>query len=233
MSRQLSFPRYRFKTWLWRALLLFVITDSLYLFYIWPDWSQLASGPVPRSNFMQTYQKNRAAHPEWPRLRWQPVPLTQMPRYLLRTVLVAEDSRFYEHEGFDLKALREVIDYNLERGRVVYGGSTISQQTAKNLFLSPSRNPLRKWHEVLLTWRMEQHLDKRRILELYLNCAEFGRGIYGVQAAAQHYWGTSAANLSTRQAIELAASLPSPLRDNPSTRTRAFQRRVAKIMRHL
>jgi monofunctional biosynthetic peptidoglycan transglycosylase len=103
----------------------------------------------------------------------------------------------------------------------------------KNLFLSPSRNPLRKWHEVLLTWRMEQHLDKRRILELYLNCAEFGRGIYGVQAAAQHYWGISAASLSSRQAIELAATLPSPLHDNPSTRTRPFQRRVAKITRHL
>ncbi len=233
MSRQSSSTKYRFRTWLWRALLLFVITDSLYLAYIWPDWSQLANGPMPRSSFMQAYQQNRGAHPDWPPLRWQPVPLAKMPRYLLRTVLVAEDARFYEHEGFDLQAMREVLDYNLERGRVVYGASTISQQTVKNLFLSPSRNPLRKWHEVLLTWRMEQHLDKRRILELYLNSAEFGRGIYGVQAAAQHYWGTSAANLSARQAIELAATLPSPLRDNPSTRTRAFQRRVAKIMRHM
>jgi monofunctional biosynthetic peptidoglycan transglycosylase len=233
MSRQSPAPRRPFRTWLWRALLLFVITDSLYLFSIWPDWSQLASGPMPRSSFMQTYQQERSAHPDWPPLRWQPVMLAQMPRYLLRTVLVAEDARFYEHEGFDLQALREVLDYNLERGRVVYGASTISQQTVKNLFLSPSRNPLRKWHEMLLTWRMEQHLDKRRILELYLNSAEFGQGIYGVQAAAQHYWGISAAQLSSQQAIELAATLPSPLHDNPATRTRAFQRRVAKIVRHL
>ncbi len=233
MSRLSSVPRRRFRIWLWRALLLFVIADSLYLFYIWPDWSQLAGGPMPRSSFMQTYQQERSTHPDWPPLHWQPVALAQMPRYLLRTVLVAEDARFYEHEGFDLQALREVLDYNLERGRVVYGASTISQQTVKNLFLSSSRNPLRKWHEVLLTWRMEQHLDKRRILELYFNCAEFGRGIYGVQAAAQHYWKISASQLSAQQAIELAATLPSPLHDNPATRTRAFQRRVAKIMRHL
>lgn len=233
MPRRTSVPRRHLRIWLWRVVLLCVIADSLYLVYIWPDWSQLARGPIQHSSFMQTYQQERDSHPAWPPLRWQPVALAQMPHYLLRTVLVAEDARFYEHEGFDLQALREVLDYNLERGRVVYGGSTISQQTVKNLFLSPARNPLRKWHEVLLTWRMEQHLDKRRILELYLNCAEFGRGIYGVQAAAQHYWGISAAHLSTQQAIELAATLPSPLHDNPATRTRVFQRRVAKIMRHL
>lgn len=233
MSPRSSATKRRFRIWLWRVLFLLVVSDSFYLVYIWPDWSQLANGPIPRSSFMQAYQEERAANPDWPALSWQPIALAKMPRHLLRTVLVAEDSRFYEHEGFDLQAMREVLDYNLERGRVVYGASTISQQTVKNLFLSPSRNPLRIWHEVLLTWRMEQHLDKRRILELYLNCAEFGRGIYGVQAAAQYYWGISAASLSSRQAIELAATLPSPLHDNPSTRTRPFQRRVAKITRHL
>ncbi len=233
MSRRSYVKRHRLRSWLWRVLLLCVIADSLYLAYIWPDWSQLAKGPMPRSSFMQTYQHERGEHRDWPALQWQPVRLTQLPHYLLRTVVVAEDSRFYEHDGFDFQALRDVLDYNLEQGRVVYGGSTISQQTAKNLFLSPSRNPLRKWHEVLLTWRMEQHLDKRRILELYLNSAEFGRGIYGVQAAARHYWGISAAQLSSQQAIELAATLPSPVHDNPATRTRAFQRRVAKIAGHL
>lgn len=221
------------RAWLWRVVLLLVVVDGLYLFRLWPDWSQLAKDPMPRSSFMDAYQDARSEHPDWPALQWRPVPVAQLPRHVLRTVLVAEDSRFYAHDGFDLQALREVLDYNLAQGRVVYGGSTISQQTVKNLFLSPSRNPLRKWHEIVLTWRMEQHLDKRRILELYLNCAEFGRGIYGVQAAAQHYWGVPAARLSARQAVELAATLPSPLHDNPATRTRAFQRRVAKITRHL
>ncbi len=233
MSHRSSASRHRLRNWLWRALLLCVIADSLYLAYLWPNWTLLAHGPIPRSSFMQTYLQERKAHPDWPMLHWQPVVLAQMPHKLLRAVVVAEDARFYEHDGFDLQAMRDVLDYNLEQGRVVYGASTISQQTVKNLFLSPSRNPLRKWHEVLLTWRMERHLDKQRILELYLNCAEFGRGIYGVQAAAQHYWGKTAGQLSAQQAIELAATLPSPVRDNPATRTRAFQRRVAKISRHL
>lgn len=223
----------RIKTWLWRALLLLAIADGLYLFFIWPDWTALASGPLPQSSFMRAYQQQRGAHPDWPALQWQPVRLTQLPRHLPRTVLIAEDARFYAHDGFDFQALREMLDYNLARGRLVYGASTISQQTAKNLFLSPARNPLRKWHELLLTWRMEQHLDKRRILELYLNYAEFGRGIYGVQAAARHYWSISASQLSVQQSIELAATLPSPVHDNPATRTRAFRRRVAKIARHL
>jgi len=233
MLRRTSLLKRCGKSWLLRALLLIVIIDGLYLVWIWPDWTQLAKGPIPQTSFMRAYQKERAAHADWPALHWQPVTLAQMPRHLLRAVVVSEDGRFYEHEGFDLQAMREALDYNLEQGRLVYGASTLSQQTVKNLFLSPSRNPLRKWHELLLTWRMEQHLEKRRILELYLNSAEFGRGIYGVQAAAQHYWGVSVMQLSTVQAIELAATLPSPLHDNPATRTRAFQRRVAKIMRHL
>lgn len=233
MSSRTSLFKRCCTSWLLRALLLIVIADSLYLAWIWPNWTQLAKGPIPQSSFILAYQKERADHADWPTLHWQPVALAQMPRYLLRAVVVSEDARFYEHEGFDPQAMREALDYNLERGRVVYGASTLSQQTVKNLFLSSSRNPLRKWHELLLTWRMEQHIEKRRILELYLNSAEFGRGIYGAQAAAQHYWGVSVAQLSSRQAIELAATLPSPLHDNPATRTHAFQRRVAKIVRHL
>jgi monofunctional biosynthetic peptidoglycan transglycosylase len=122
--------------------------------------------------------------------------------------------------------------YNLERGRFVYGGSTISQQTTKNLFLSPSRNPLRKWHELVLTLALEHHLDKRRIMEHYLNVAQFGRGLFGVEAAARHYWGIPAARLSQRQAIELAATLPAPVSSNPATRNRSFRQRFNKINRH-
>ena len=124
------------------------------------------------------------------------------------------------------------MKYNLARGRMVYGGSTISQQTAKNLFLSPSRNPLRKWHELILTLTMEGHLSKRRIMEYYLNVAQFGRGIFGVDAAARHYWGIPASRLSRRQAIELAASLPSPSATNPSARSKTYLSRVNKINRH-
>lgn len=151
---------------------------------------------------------------------------------MVRAIIVAEDARFYSHSGIDMEALKAAMEYNLSEKRFIYGGSTISQQTVKNIFLSPSRNPLRKWHELLLTIGMERKLSKKRILELYLNVAEFGRGIYGVEAAARYYWGISAARLSARQSIQLAATLPSPVTHNPDTRTKIFNKRVRKISRY-
>lgn len=219
--------------WLGRGLLLALLFDGLYLAWIWPDWKALAQGPVPRSRFIETYLAERSAHSDWPPLRWTPVDHAGLSRSLMRAVVVAEDARFYEHTGFDLQALREAMDYNLESGELRYGASTISQQTVKNLFLSASRDPLRKWHEAVLTWSMERHLSKRRILDLYLNVAEFGLGIYGAEAAAQRYFHHSAADLSYREAAELAACLPNPKRDNPVTHSRAFVRRAAKIARRL
>jgi len=150
----------------------------------------------------------------------------------VRAVIVAEDSRFYEHEGVDLEALKEAMEYNLSQKRLAYGASTLSQQITKNLFLNPSRNPLRKWHELVLTLGMERNLSKRRILEYYLNLAEFGRGIYGVEAAARYYWDVPVSRLSWRESIELAATLPSPVANNPRSNTRAFKRRVNKIRRY-
>jgi monofunctional biosynthetic peptidoglycan transglycosylase len=218
---------------LWIGLLTILVADAAYLTSIWPDWSALERGSAPRSNFMERYAAQRDKHPDWPPLRFQPVPLATIPRVMQRAAVVAEDARFYEHAGFDPAAIREAIDYNLAQGRVVYGASTISQQTAKNLFLHPGRDPLRKWHETVLTLAMEYALSKQRILELYLNTAEFGRGVYGVQAAAQYYWGIPASALTARQAAELAACLPSPVLHNPATRTRTFLRRADKITRRL
>jgi monofunctional biosynthetic peptidoglycan transglycosylase len=215
--------------WALRILLIFLVVDLIYVAIIWPDWKHLATGAIPKSSFMQLYEAKQKAR-AWPKLQWQPVPLARIPRHMLRAVIVAEDSRFYEHSGFDLVAIREALDYNLDRGRVVFGASTISQQTVKNLYLSPSRNPLRKWHEMYLTWGIEHHLRKSRILELYLNIVEFGRGIYGVQAAARHYYGEDVEQLTVAQAAELAASLPSPVKNNPATRTEAFDRRTQRIL---
>ncbi|MBI3779189.1 MAG: monofunctional biosynthetic peptidoglycan transglycosylase [Gammaproteobacteria bacterium] len=216
--------------WSFRILLLLLVVDLFYLAVTWPDWKKLAAGPVPKSAFMLDYEKQLAEHKDWPRVRWQPVPLSAIPKHMIRSVILAEDSRFYQHSGFDLIAFKEAMDYNLAQGRLVLGASTISQQTVKNLFLSPSRNPLRKWHELILTWAMEQNLSKRRILELYLNVAQFGRGIYGVQAAAQTYWGLASDQLSAAQAAELTASLPSPVKNNPASRTRYFDKRARKIL---
>ena len=151
---------------------------------------------------------------------------------MTRALIVAEDANFYWHSGFDIEAFWSAMQHNFEQKRFVYGGSTISQQTVKNLFFTPSRNPLRKWHELVFTIAMERHLPKRRIIELYLNVVEFGRGVYGVEAAARHYWGISAAQLSRHLAIQLAASLPAPVSHNPHTRTSFFKRRVRKISRY-
>ncbi len=218
--------------WSWRVLVVLIMMDLGYLIGIWPDWELYVDGPIQRSSFILSYEFDQHRHADWPKLRWNPVSIAAIPRSMVRAVIVAEDARFYEHEGVYIEALKEAMEYNLSEKRLVYGGSTISQQTVKNVFLNPSRNPLRKWHELLLTIGMERNLSKQRILEHYLNVAEFGRGIYGVDAAARYYWNIPASRLTSRQAIELAATLPSPIENNPKTRTPSFQNRVKKIRRY-
>ena len=218
--------------WSFRVLLLLVLLDAAYLAYIWPDWQSYQRGPIQPSSFIRDYEADQRNNPDWPELRWIPMPLERISKNMARAVIIAEDSRFYSHGGIDWEALRDAMQHNLDRGRVVYGGSTISQQTTKNLFLSPSRNPLRKWHEFVMTLALEHYLGKRRIMEYYLNVAQFGHGLFGVEAAARHYWGIPAAALSRRQAIELAATLPAPVSANPASRSKAFLNRVKKISRH-
>ena len=213
-------------------LLLLLVMDVGYLIGIWPQWELYRMGPIQRSSFIRDYESERHHKPDWPKLRWNPVSIETIPQAMIRAVIAAEDSRFYEHDGIDLEALREAMEYNLSEKRMVYGASTISQQTVKNIFLTPSRNPLRKWHELWLTIGMERNLSKKRILEHYLNVAEFGRGIYGVDAAARYYWGIPVYRLTDRQAIELAATLPSPVKNNPRTATKSFRKRVRKIRRY-
>jgi len=215
-----------------RLVPILIVMDLGYLIGIWPDWDLYAEGPIQRSSFISSYEFELHRHQDWPRLRWNPVRIETVPRGMIRALIVAEDANFYSHQGVDIDALKEAMEYNLSEKRLVYGASTISQQTVKNVFLSPSRNPLRKWHELVLTIAMERSLSKKRILEHYINVAEFGRGIYGVDAAARYYWGIPASRLSDRQAIELAATLPSPVDNNPKTRTKSFERRVRKIRRY-
>jgi monofunctional biosynthetic peptidoglycan transglycosylase len=215
-----------------RIIPILIVMDIGYLVGIWPDWELYAEGPIQKSSFIRSYVFERHRNPDWPELRWRPVPVEKIPRSMVRALIVAEDARFYSHNGIDLDALHDAVEYNLSEKRFAYGASTISQQTVKNVFLNPSRNPLRKWHELVLTIGMERNLSKKRVLELYLNVAEFGRGIYGVDAAAWHYWGIPASRLATWQAIELAATLPAPVSHNPHTRTKFFDRKVRKIQRY-
>jgi monofunctional biosynthetic peptidoglycan transglycosylase len=228
--------RWKKLRWLRRGIMvaLFAITiDLLYVAVIWPDWEALASGPVPKSNFIIDYEASRADNAGLPPLRWQPVPLSGIAPIMHRVVVISEDSRFWRHPGIDTAAIADAMEYNLTQGKLIYGGSTISQQTTKNLFLHGTRDPLRKWHELVLTLAMERYLHKTRILEIYLNVAELGVGVFGVEAAARHYFGASAAELTTEQAIALAASLPSPRLHNPHTATRVHHQRRQRISRHL
>lgn len=140
--------------------------------------------------------------------RW--VDYSRISTHIKRAVVAAEDARFTEHNGFDWDGLQHAFNKNLSRGKIVAGGSTISQQLAKNLFLSPSRNPLRKAQEAVITVMLEQVLSKRRILEIYLNVIEWGERQYGVDAAARYYFGVSASALSPYQSARLAAMITNP-----------------------
>lgn len=131
---------------------------------------------------------------------------------LKRAVVAAEDAKFVQHEGFDLEGIQRALERNEKKGKPVAGGSTISQQLAKNLFLSGERSWIRKGQEAVITWMLESLMTKERILELYLNVAEWGEGVFGAQAAARYHFGTTADRLSAQQAAYLAAVLPSPRR---------------------
>lgn len=232
--RPSRFGRYgRYIRWGIRVGLVLLALDLFYLIHIWPDWHAFNQGPIAKSRFIQGYETRRQSDKSLPRLRWRPVPLSRIPKKVQRAVIVAEDARFYTHNGFDVIAFREAMDYNLQKGKMKYGASTLSQQTVKNMFFSASRNPLRKWHELIFTVGMEFNVSKKRILETYLNVAEFGKGIYGVEAAAQYYWGRNATELNHWQAAQLAASLPSPIKHNPATRTRVFMRRAQRIYQRM
>lgn len=145
-------------------------------------------------------------------LRFQWVPYARISNHLKRAVVTAEDARFVEHEGVDWEALQKAYENNLKRGKPARGGSTISQQLAKNLFLSGTRSYVRKAQELVITYMIEWVWDKQRILEVYLNVAEWGEGIFGAEAAARHYFGVSAAQLSAEQSARLATYLPNPKR---------------------
>jgi len=170
----------------------------------------------PKETAMMRYRREQFEREGKPFiLRYYPVPLSKISPYLVKAVLIAEDDKFYRHEGFDWDALQKALEKNLKEGKIKYGGSTISQQLAKNLFLSPSKNPIRKIKEAILTVRLEKALGKRRILELYLNIAEWGPGVFGAEAASRYYFGKSALALSPFEAVRLAAVLPNPLKYNP------------------
>lgn len=163
--------------------------------------------------------------------RW--VPYSRISAHLKRAVIVTEDSAFWQHEGVDYEQLKDAVEVNLERMEFARGASTITQQLAKNLYLSPSKNPLRKLKELLITRELEVELSKQRILELYLNVIEWGDGIWGAEAAARHYFHTSAAELTAPEAALLAGAIANPHIMDPAHPSARLLRRQQMIMRRM
>jgi len=195
----------------------------------WPDVQALAARPPATTAFIERYkERERAAgHQVKVAIRW--APYASISPDFKRAVLVAEDINFFSHHGFDWGEMKVAVEDALHDTETPRGASTITQQLVKNLWLSPSRNPLRKVKEAILTWQVERTLGKRRILEVYLNIVELGPGIYGVGAAAQAYFGKAPADLGEDEAALLAASLPRPGSWHPGSTSRAYQRYAAAI----
>ncbi|MDI6767472.1 MAG: monofunctional biosynthetic peptidoglycan transglycosylase [Bacteroidota bacterium] len=163
-------------------------------------------------------------------IRQQWVPLSRICENLKRAVIVAEDGTFYEHEGIDWYEVKESIKKDIEKGKFVRGASTITQQLGKNLFLSTSKDPIRKLKEVIIATMIEDELTKSRVLELYLNIIEMGDGVFGVDAASVIYFGKHSSELSREEAARIAAVIPSPLRYKPNTESRYVRYRKNIIL---
>lgn len=195
---------------------------AAWTWFTWPDVAALATENPGSSAFID------AARAERDDVEWRWAPASEISLELKKAVIAAEDLSFFSHSGFDTHELK-IAARDAVRGKRVRGASTITQQLAKNLWLSPSRSPFRKIREAILTRQLETHLSKQRILELYLNVVQFGPAVYGVEAAARHYFGRPAADLDADQAAALAASLPRPTSWHPGVETRGYGRAVERV----
>ncbi len=198
--------------------ILFVLIIVMFLdvlrYVIYPNVSSLKKNNPELTAFMEYREAQWADENRDMKIDKKWVTIKQISPNLIKAVLIGEDDGFYKHDGFDVKGMENALERSIKNGTLA-GGSTISQQLSKNLYLSPSKNPIRKIKEAIITYRIEKTLSKRRILEIYLNVAEWGDGIFGIEAAAHHYYGKSAKNLSAQEAAHLASILPNPIKYSP------------------
>jgi monofunctional biosynthetic peptidoglycan transglycosylase len=214
----------------WRLTLLALIALTLLQFWFFARvWYWSVYNPDSTAFMRSRLEHMREEEPR-ARLQYRWVPYTAISVHLKRAVIAAEDSRFVQHDGFDWEGIRKAYEKNVREGEVVAGGSTISQQLAKNLFLSGERTWWRKAQEAAITVILEIVMGKRRILELYLNVIEWGEGVFGAEAAARHHFNVSAAQLSPEQAARLAAMVPSPRRYSAGQSTAYLQRRTQVLL---
>jgi len=209
MSKASSYSLYVF---------LFILSLLVPVFYLiaMPDVSGLKKRNPRKTAFMEYREKEKKSKAQHYEIMQIWVDLSKISPYLIKAVVIAEDDKFWTHEGFDYEGIQKAIEKNVQKRKFKFGGSTLSQQLARNLYLSPVKSLWRKTLEALLTWKMERTLSKRRILELYLNLAEWGRGIFGAEAASQHYFGKASSDLTPLEAARLAAVLPNPRKYDPT-----------------
>jgi monofunctional biosynthetic peptidoglycan transglycosylase len=220
----------KFLWWLVLAPLLMVLLLQLYYFAqigLWVVFNP-SSTSFMHAQLAQLQEKNPNAA-----LKQQWVPYAKISNKLKRAIIVSEDALFSEHQGVDWDALQKAYEKNNRKGRVVAGGSTITQQLAKNLFLSGSRSYFRKAQELVITYMLEFWMSKERIFEIYLNVVEWGSGVFGAEAAARHYYGISAASLSASQAARLAVMLPNPRFYDSHQGSAYLARRTGLILRRM
>lgn len=196
--------------WLGRSALVLIVLFLVWNLWIFGNIVWWRTHNPAETAFMETQLNVLQEKKPDAQLRYQWVSYERISPHLKRALIASEDAKFLQHEGFDWEGMQTAWEKNRKKGRVVAGGSTISQQLAKNLFLSSKRTPWRKLEEAIITVMLEAVMDKRRILEIYLNVIEWGNGVFGAEAAARRYYKTSAANLGAEQAALLAAMVPNP-----------------------
>lgn len=204
-----------------------------YIFFTVPDVRDLQVKNPETTAFMKYRIQEAAARGRNLRIRHKWIPLKQIPKVLQQTIIVSEDASFWVHNGIDWHEVNQALRSNWEAQKVLRGASTITQQTAKNLYLSPERSFSRKLKEFFIARAMEVHLSKRRILEIYLNCIEFGDGIFGIRSATWHYFRKAPSQLSVSEMVRLAAIIPSPLKLNPNVPGRELKWRSNAILQRL
>jgi monofunctional biosynthetic peptidoglycan transglycosylase len=212
------------------------ILGFVYIAYVYltlPDVRYLAKENPKTTAFMELRIDEAHAAGRKFSLRHQWVPYSRISPFLKRAVIVTEDAAFFDHDGIDLDEIKASLEQNWEDGQFLRGASTITQQLAKNLYLSPSRNPMRKVKELLITRRLEAALSKQRIFEIYLNMIEWGDGVFGCEAAARAYFGKSCANLDVPEAALMAGAIINPREHSPAKPTRRLLRRQQIILRRM
>jgi monofunctional biosynthetic peptidoglycan transglycosylase len=208
-----------------------IVLLSLVFWISLPDVRRIAATNPTTTTMIDLRREQAKSAGRAYKLHWDWRPMARISPLLQRAVVYAEDAQFWKHDGVDWEAMKDAAEHDWKERSLERGASTITQQVAKNLYLSPSRNPVRKLRELFIARRLDHDLGKKRVLELYLNIAEWGDGIFGAEAAARHWFGCGAAELRPAQAARLAVALPNPIKRSPAVKSRTLARRAERLVR--